>query len=440
MILYMQSFLIVVLEVMSGKLFFEIFGEKRDSDKKIINHGCFIILMIGTYLLSILFHDHFALKEISIILFTTLIILIVYRMNRLKAFIISALFQGLILAVDYITLLTALYLFDSTSDIDNSYFLAGVLIVVLAKIVLFLIVLVIKRFMGNGLPDILPDEEWIRFLCFPLFSICVIIAMMVTTGDVSNQRAESVLFVVAFGIAGMNFVVFYLIHDILVRERKIRESEILKLQVNNQTDMYYSISENLDRQRKITHEYKNQLLCIDSLLFSEQYSELKTYVEKLTGMTEQKMDAISTNHVIADAILNTKYKEALEKDILFIMKINDLSDIFISDEDLVILLSNLLNNAMEACEKCKDNKVIKMKFLKEEDEIVLSVKNTYQGERKVENGTYLTTKEDKSEHGIGIKNIIKVVEKYNGTYVIKDADNEFSFSIIFPDKKLQPEN
>ena len=40
MILYMQSFLIVVLEVMSGKLFFEIFGEKRDSDKKIINHGC----------------------------------------------------------------------------------------------------------------------------------------------------------------------------------------------------------------------------------------------------------------------------------------------------------------------------------------------------------------------------------------------------------------
>ena len=56
--------------------------------------------------------------------------------------------------------------------------------------------------------------------------------------------------------------------------------------------------------------------------------------------------------MIIDAILNSKYKETLDKGIVFIFQINDLSGIKMCDEDIVVILSNLLNNAIEACERC----------------------------------------------------------------------------------------
>ena len=107
--------------------------------------------------------------------------------------------------------------------------------------------------------------------------------------------------------------------------------------------------------------------------------------------------------------------------------------ITVEDEDLVVILANLLNNAIEACEKCEEKKTIKLKFVIEENLIVLSVKNTCSHSIIYSGNEIKTSKKDEPEmHGIGIKNIIQIVEKYNGEYVIKNENNEFSFSIIIP--------
>lgn len=114
---------------------------------------------------------------------------------------------------------------------------------------------------------------------------------------------------------------------------------------------------------------------------------------------------------------------------------NDLSEIRLSDEDIVVILSNLLNNAIEACEICQKEKVIQLKFVLEEEFMVLSVKNTYEHEIICKDGQIQTSKrDDAEEHGIGIKNIKETVEKYDGRCVIKHDENEFNFSIIIPNK------
>ena len=84
-----------------------------------------------------------------------------------------------------------------------------------------------------------------------------------TSGNIKNQKQENVFLVIALCLAGMNIVVFYMINDILKREIKIRENEVFQLKARNQTDMYRSISENFVKQRKKTHEYKNQIMCIE---------------------------------------------------------------------------------------------------------------------------------------------------------------------------------
>lgn len=434
MFVYVQSLLIILLEVLCCKIFFESFEEKRNENNMIRNSGILFALLFCIYFIAILLSNNFILKEILIIFVTTIFMYILFQIRMIKSFLLSILFQGVLLVVDYLTLLLMLSFFNSPTNIEKTYAVEGVLIIILARVVLFLCVVFIKQSIGKKTSPILSDAEWLKFIFFPIFSICTIMAMISGLEGIKNQHTEEIFFVIAFGLSGMNIVVFYLIHDILKREEKIRENEIFKMKVKNQTKMYHSISENFEKQRKKTHEFKNQILCIDSLLSSKKYDELVEYVGSVGGKLSQELDSINTNNVIVNAIVNVKYQEAIEKDILFVLKVNDLSQIRISDEDVVVILSNLLNNAIEACEKCKDEKVLKMKFVRENNMIILSVKNTYEGEIVYSEGKLPTTKDKgEEEHGIGIDNIINTVKKYNGSYIIKSENQEFYFSIIIPE-------
>ena len=97
------------------------------------------------------------------------------------------------------------------------------------------------------------------------------------------------------------------------------------------------------------------------------------------------------------------------------------------------VITNLLNNAIEACEKCSGKKFMKMKLVKEKDNIIISVKNTYDGKLNIKDGEIQTSKKyEIDEHGVGIKNIIEVITKYQGSYAIRNDNNEFYFSVILP--------
>ena len=117
---------------------------------------------------------------------------------------------------------------------------------------------------------------------------------------------------------------------------------------------------------------------------AHEYDKASKYVGNISNAFIGEKNVINTNHVIINAILNTKYQEAISKNIVFVFKVNDLSKIVIEDEDLVVILANLLNNAIEACEKCEEKKTIKLKFVIEENLIVIykigyNIYGVYQG-------------------------------------------------------------
>lgn len=433
MLNYIQGVMLTVLEMLCCKVFFETFGKKKSEKNKCRNYGIILGLIVFVYSIALLFYNDFFLKQILVIIVIAIFMILYLEMHFRKALILSLLFQSLLLSIDYFTLWLNVSIFYSIAEINESHYVVGYLVAVLAKVLLFMMVLIIRKKIGGKSSDVLMNTKWLQFIFFPIFTIFTITALLITSGSIKNQNQESVFLVIAFCLAGMNIIVFYLINDILKRETKLRENKIFQIQTQNETKMYRSIFENFDKQRKRTHEYKNQIMCIESLLTKKSYDELEEYVRKVSGRFHTDLDYIKTNNVIVDAILNSKYKEILEKNIIFIFKINDLSEINICDEDIVVILSNLLNNAIEACEKCHDKKVIKMKFVKEKNCVIISVKNTYNGELIIKDGEIQTSKKDEmNEHGIGLKNIIDVITKYQGSYVIKNNKNEFYYSIIIP--------
>ena len=427
------GFGLTIFEMVSCKIFFEAFGEKRKEKDFFWESAVVSGLILCVYTVVLLLYKWFFIKQIVIIVIIAGIMTLYLNIRFGKAMILSILFEGLLLSIDYFTLWLNVTLFNSIAEINESQNIWGYLVEVLSKIILFMVVVAVRKRIGTKSLPLMAEREWLRVVLFPVFSIFTVIALLITSGNIENQRQESVFLAIAFCLVGMNLVVFYMIEDILKRENKIRENEIFRIQVENQTNMYRSISENFDKQRKRAHEFKNQIMCIESLLSKKNYGELEEYVRKVSGRLSAEPDYIKTNNIIVNAILNSKYQEMLDKKILFIFKINDLSGLNISDEDIVVILSNLLNNAIEACERCRDRKYVKMKFMKENDSTVISVRNPYEGELIITDGEIQTSKKhETAEHGVGIKNIIDVIERYQGSYVMRNDGKEFYFSIMIP--------
>lgn len=431
---YIQSFLIVILEVLCCKIFYETFGVKRSENNVWKDRRIFVGLMLFIYFAAFFLRDQFLLKQILVFIVTAVLMLMYLKITFSQSMILAALFQGLLLVVDYLAYLLNIFFFQSLSQMDELYYVQGSLIFMLGKVILFFAVLIIRKYMGKDIAVALTGKEWIRFIFFPVFTIGTVTAMLINLGGVKNQEQETLYFIIGMSLVGLNIIVFYLVRDILRREREIHEKTVSELQVKKQINIYQSIAENYDKQRKQTHEYQNQIMCIEFLLNKKDYSQLAEYVAEIRGCLGKELNYFQTNHTIVDAILNTKYQETLDKNIIFVVKVNDLSNINIGNDDIVIILSNLLNNAIEACEQCHDRKVIKLKFVKEDGATAISVTNTYENEIVYHAGHIQTSKAERvEEHGFGIRNIVEAVTKYDGSYNIQINEGEFCFFIKISD-------
>ncbi len=427
----MQSVLFIFIEIVCCKIFYESFGEVRY--KGWINTIQFVLLLGSILILSFGFSEYFVIRQISGILLFSVFMFWHVKISLKKSFVLAVLFDALLLAIDYLIYLISRWFSLCSESLGQKYETGLALVYLLAKVILFFVVIIIRKKFGKKSMEMMLDTEWLRFLFFPVFTIAAIYAMLSVFENVQTVEQANLLFIIAFGMIGMNVVVFYLINDVVEREAQMHENKVFQIQAKNQLEMYRSISENFDNLKRKTHEYKNQISCIESLLDKEQYSKLEEYVKKIYGSLNNKSDAINTNNVIVNAILNTKYQEADSKGIVFVIRVNDLSELKMKDEDVVTILANLLNNAIEACETCEDKKVIKFKFVKEDDMIIVAVKNTFNYDVIYENGEIKSTKTSSvDEHGVGIKNVLRVIEKYGGSYVIEDKNKEFFFSIIIP--------
>ena len=265
-----------------------------------------------------------------------------------------------------------------------------------------------------------------------MFTVFIVIALSGTMMTMDATQLAVIYYVIAVGVVIMDIIMFHLVKDIIMNSYKLRENEVLKQQAAGQIELYRTVSENFDRQRRKTHEYKNQMLCIETLAENGEYDKLKSYVKSITGNLNRELDMIDTNNKIVNAVLNAKYHEAVDNNILMVFKINDLSGINISDEDIVQVLSNLLDNAIEAAKQCDIGKrIVKIKMLYEDAVLSIAVSNSYKAEPVLtEDGYIRTTKKDREEHGWGMRNVVTTLEKYNAEYIIDYKNGEFVFSII----------
>ncbi len=430
----LHNLITTYIELLCCKFFIETFLQKKSHYSIVLKKIVTIVLVIGLTIASLLLQN-ITLKICLVVLVFTFLVRFYYRATLLQSFVLSGIYYGMLAGIDYL----AIVVIKNFMPCRYEEILAGstvtaTIIVLLCKTVLFMTIFVIRwKWSKENDLALISSKEWLYFAYFPLFSVASITVMVM--GFNFEEEHLNVLLIIAFGLVIMDFMVFYLINDIVKRERAIQDNKLMEERTKNQMMMYHNMHESYEQHRKRIHDYKNHLLCMEGMLTNGRVEETKEYIANLTGSFSKDLNTIISNHVVVDTVLNQKYSYAKSKGITIIWKVRDLSDLVINEEDIVSLLSNILDNAIEACDWVEGDRVIKFKMGLENDQLLISAQNPMLGTLDIKDNKIITTKNNKMEHGIGLLNISTIVEKYQGTCAMRHENGSFRISILMPYKQ-----
>lgn len=234
------------------------------------------------------------------------------------------------------------------------------------------------------------------------------------------------------GLFVLDTSTFFYFIVVAKKENQLQEMSRLNRKREMELAIYRSKKAWSERQSRKNHDYKNQLQVISRMLETDSIEVVQAYINRLTGSLIREADYINTNHSVVNAVLNIKYWEAKEKGIALNVKCNDLSHVSLEESDLVVLLGNLLDNAIEACECGKGSQYIQFTMIQEEKQLVLSTKNQSKNSLAMENGRFISTKKNSESHGIGTVNINAIAIKYGGVFVLRREEGYVKAAVILP--------
>ena len=227
-------------------------------------------------------------------------------------------------------------------------------------------------------------------------------------------------------------VVFYLFQNL----RKRQEEEKSRIAMQNQIqDMQSHIAE-VERIytgiRGIRHDLNNHVHVIGQLLEKEQYMQAEQYLETMQKTTEQFDFTIKTGNPVTDVIINEKDREARQKGITFRSAFSFLQDAGIDVFDISIILKNLLENAFEAAFQSKlQDKTVSIHSARKKNAYLITVRNSCDKILSIgENGLPASDKDNGQIHGLGLKNVRMVTEKYFGTLAIEQEGEIVTVSVM----------
>lgn len=181
------------------------------------------------------------------------------------------------------------------------------------------------------------------------------------------------------------------------------------------------------------HDYHNHLQTLKALLKLGKTEEANNYLNRLEADLDSINHLIESGNVHVDAILNSKLSLALKGDIEINYKAEVPSVLTVSDIDLCVLIGNLIDNAVESCEKMENKEAerfIRLYIGVLKKQLYISVANsTSEVIRKLDED-YITTK--RGNHGHGLKRINNIVEKYEGYINRKNEPGVFVTEIMLP--------
>lgn len=291
--------------------------------------------------------------------------------------------------------------------IYNKEFFFGYMLAIASKIFLYLEYGYLKNYLSTE--DQLTSGTW-RFI------IGILLLSLVCIGFTLN---EFVNFGVHAYYTGTIVITFILVNLLIFRlcimvSKEVNENANQKLlleSIRYETKLLDILQEKTNEINRVNHDFKHHIATVNKLISDGNQKVANDYLSSID--VPESIDYLHTPNAVLNYVLNEKIGLAKRGkiDVHYSVICDEHCD-YVDNIDVSIILGNLLDNAIEGCNEMKDP-TIHITITMDIYSCVFEIKNTSK-EVKIENGKIITTKNDKKQHGFGMLNIKKSVEKYHG--------------------------
>ncbi len=316
---------------------------------------------------------------------------------------------------------------------DSTTPFAQLLKITLTNIIMIPLAVLTSVLLRNSAGGGFNFRMWIALLLVPAVTLLTfsVFQYIIETYE-PNQQITAYIYISCIGIILINAVVFVLFWFYQRQANIKRENDILTSQLSLQEASIKNLENAYNRTRHFRHDIKNHLLTMNILAENGDLPEIKKYLKEMSGIIDESSYVKITGISAVDAILNEKLYEAQNDCITTNYDVSKMTGNSIKPLDLCIILSNALDNAIEANRKIenKEQRYIKLKIHGDNTFTAISVTNpTDTLPVKLSDNSYMTSKKDSDSHGFGLKSIESTAKKYGGEMLIKCEDGVFTLVI-----------
>lgn len=388
------------------------------------------ILVSGTLLginLKIIFFS--STMFIFIILATLLCAWIVERKNMLIKIEIITLFYTILALFDFFCGFITMEVIGKQFWIEIYKFSQSMLQCVLFLIPRAVAILFLMKWKEKSL-ILKENRKILALLCVVFLGILRIYTTTMINMVTSTRTAQgwsAAVSLVFVGTLTAGVVMFFHHFQMLKTENKML-LELETLSENHIKDMELMMEKN----RIQTHDMKHHLLVLREYGQEKQWDSLMSYLNELSEDILAKKKTGWTQTGILDTILEQKKEKAESEGIEFSIQADRIGALPFSDLEICTLFSNLLDNAIEACEKIEGNRRwIEIQITRKSGMLYLTISNSIKDRPAEQEGKLITNKQNHQLHGYGIKSVQKIVRKYEGDFSYQIRESEFIVTITF---------
>lgn len=288
---------------------------------------------------------------------------------------------------------------------------------------------VMEKFCIKNIKEDTSLRHWDLLIFLPLISVITVFVLIAT--DTENRYAGSA---VSAGMICLNLIVFYICDELTGAYIKLRESAIVSRQLESYSNQLDVVMKSEEKVRGLRHDLKHHLSVLLMMADKGRTLEIVDYVRHMQVDLLSEGEHISSGNTDIDSLMNLMLERAKKELGTVQCRVCVPQELDVSAFDWNIIFGNLMDNAIDAAKRSED-KLLQIKIHYQKGMLFINIRNSYSGELIKTEDRYLSTKDydraDESQiHGLGIRNVRRIVEKYNGNMEICDEDGIFEVRIL----------
>ncbi len=290
----------------------------------------------------------------------------------------------------------------------------------------YIVVLLIMRNFPVRSIESLSARQGIMLVAAPTISAVVVTSLVSYLNNIPEAPFTLYLIPALFFMLLLFFIVTFF-KSIVDSQEHAKAKAVLGSQIERFAEQYEALESANESLRTFRHDWNNHMLVMRGLVEKNDIEGLGQYIKEIEDASPAFPTAYTGSTTI-DALLSGLARKAGQDGIELFVKAVIPSALKIRMADLCVLVSNALDNAYEACQKIAGApRWIEVHFSYKQGYLYFSVQNSYNAKIVQKDGRIVTDKENAEQHGIGIKNMNTIAEKYGGH--ISYASDSASFTI-----------